>query len=478
MQDAESTPLSSEEIARLDAQYQPFPSFQEWLSPPPVDPSLHRAKDEFSKVSANVSNDTLGKARDVASRAAAFDTGAIEGLYRTDRGLTLTVATQAAAWENAVTKSSGTNALDLFKAQLAAFEFVLDSVTERMPVTHVWLRRLHEVLTEPQETYVVHTPAGTQEQPLPRGEYKKYPNHVRVCDDQFHSYAPVEETHSEMTRLIEELASPDFCDADPILQASYAHYAFVVVHPFADGNGRVARAIASTYTYRDTSVPLLVLADHRDEYLRALADADSGEIMPFVRLVSKFVREALEIITESLKTAAVSPPEELLKQFEGLQVAQANVKHEELDELANQVAERLTGVLEDRRSRLVMPEDVGIRVSEGSAAPQSQIPNGYRSIVKPGGKYVDVSFSASRGLKADRRFKIFVSKGADPDESVYVLVAGKPRDGVILGLEDISPDLSLAAEQRLVTLSDRVISSGLRELLDNAKEALRESGYS
>ncbi len=31
---------------------------------------------------------------------------------------------------------------------------------------------------------------------------------------------------------------------DPVLQAAIAHLWFVTVHPFADGNGRIARAIA------------------------------------------------------------------------------------------------------------------------------------------------------------------------------------------------------------------------------------------
>lgn len=30
-----------------------------------------------------------------------------------------------------------------------------------------------------------------------------------------------------------------FVKAHPVLQAAWAHFAFVAVHPFADGNGRV-----------------------------------------------------------------------------------------------------------------------------------------------------------------------------------------------------------------------------------------------
>ena len=42
----------------------------------------------------------LERARNVAMRAAAIDTGALKGLYEVDRGITFTVATEGVMWEN------------------------------------------------------------------------------------------------------------------------------------------------------------------------------------------------------------------------------------------------------------------------------------------------------------------------------------------------------------------------------------------
>jgi Fic family protein len=106
-----------------------------------------------------------------AIRAAAFDTGAIEGLYKTDRGLTMTVATQAAAWQATVDEKAP-DARAYFEAQLEAYELVFDVVTSARPVTEAWIRQLHEVLTGPQATYEVQTPVGPQLRALPRGRYK------------------------------------------------------------------------------------------------------------------------------------------------------------------------------------------------------------------------------------------------------------------------------------------------------------------
>ena len=291
MVDQSPQPLSAQEVAEIDAQYRPFPGFDEWPRQIPGQELWDFDFSFFQSIASEASKADLRGAQQIALRTAAFDTGAIEGLYSTDRGLTFTVATQAAAWEQEVS-SRDTEALDLFKAQLGAFELVLDLATDHFPqVTQAWLRRLHEEVTAAQATYVVHTPVGPQEQPLPKGEYKKYPNHVRTAAGKIHAYAPVEITQGEMQRLVDQITTADFEDAHPILQAAYVHYALSVIHPFADGNGRVARAAASAYTYRAASIPLLVQAHDRDRYLATLAAADSGKFAPFIEFTSKASRD-------------------------------------------------------------------------------------------------------------------------------------------------------------------------------------------
>ena len=68
--------------------------------------------------------------------------------------------------------------------------------------------------------------------------------------------------------------TPAFEQAHPVLRTAYAHYALVVVHPFADLNGRAARALASTFLLQAQQIPLVIFADQRNEYLDALTAAD------------------------------------------------------------------------------------------------------------------------------------------------------------------------------------------------------------
>ena len=61
--------------------------------------------------------------------------------------------------------------------------------------------------------------------------------------EKVHFEAPeAESLESEMTRFIEWFDSP--LSIDPVLKAGIAHLWFVTIHPFEDGNGRIARATA------------------------------------------------------------------------------------------------------------------------------------------------------------------------------------------------------------------------------------------
>lgn len=58
-----------------------------------------------------------------------------------------------------------------------------------------------------------------------------------------HFEAPnADRLQEEMTRFIKWFNAPP--SVDPVLKAGIAHFWFVTIHPFEDGNGRIARAIA------------------------------------------------------------------------------------------------------------------------------------------------------------------------------------------------------------------------------------------
>jgi len=147
---------------------------------------------------------------------------------------------------------------------------------------------------------VAHTAIGRQDVPLPRGTYETLPNHVIEPDGTPHAYAPPDIVSTEMHRLVTELSADDGT-THPLVMAAFAHHAFVAVHPFADGNGRVARLLASIYTMRAASVPLMIWSDQSVEYRAALKRADAGDPQPFVDFVFDRTIDAISLMTDRLR---------------------------------------------------------------------------------------------------------------------------------------------------------------------------------
>ena len=67
---------------------------------------------------------------------------------------------------------------------------------------------------------------------------------LRACWPRARSFeAPsAERLELEMTRFLDWFNAP--LQTDPVVKAALAHFWFVTIHPFEDGNGRIARAIA------------------------------------------------------------------------------------------------------------------------------------------------------------------------------------------------------------------------------------------
>jgi Fic family protein len=72
--------------------------------------------------------------------------------------------------------------------------------------------------------------------------------------EKVHYQAPsADRVDAEMTRFLEWFAEPG--DIHPLLKSGLAHLWFVTIHPFDDGNGRIARAIADVALARADGTP-------------------------------------------------------------------------------------------------------------------------------------------------------------------------------------------------------------------------------
>jgi Fic family protein len=73
-------------------------------------------------------------------------------------------------------------------------------------------------------------------------------------------------------------------DTDPVLKAALAHLWFVTIHPFADGNGRIARAIADMALARSEDSPQRFysmsaqIQQERNDYYDILETTQKGDL--------------------------------------------------------------------------------------------------------------------------------------------------------------------------------------------------------
>lgn len=85
---------------------------------------------------------------------------------------------------------------------------------------------------------------------------------------------------------------------DPILDAAVAHAWLTHIHPFEDGNGRLARVLANMVLANADYPPLIVrAAADRGEYYRALAESDEGNILPLYKLFAQIIRRTAKVMS-------------------------------------------------------------------------------------------------------------------------------------------------------------------------------------
>jgi len=439
--------------------YRPFPAFDEWGGD--FDSSLVDRYFRLLKAARDTATpEKLQAALMVAMRSAAVDTGAIEGLYTTDRGFTKTVATQALAWELKADEK-GPHVRRAIEDALAGYEMVLDAVTgSQVPViTETWIRQLHQTMLASQKTHRAWVDAlnGFQDQPLPLGQYKEQPNSPITPSETTHDYAPPSDTGAEMARLMDELRSPSFAGAHPIVQAAYAHYAFVCIHPLVDGNGRVARALSSVFLYRNPGVPLVVFMDKRDEYLDALEAADGGDPLPFIRFISDCVMDTVNLVRASLSSVDVSDS-----------IASITSKLDtDIDETTRLSAERLFQAcsrhLTDAISHLMVHPNLKIHISHSGIVSTSVPPEGYFFPDLGSGS---VGLSATTGSARAGLAWQFHSIAATMDASkpTFLVIPSDGSEPLEVRRGQVEPIIATSLVELLTTWADNAVARYIIEI--------------
>lgn len=232
----------------------------------------------------------------------AIETGIIERLYTWDRGVTEILIEQGIessiiSHRGGVSQRDAEHIQALINDHLGIVEGLFSYIKGDEPLSEYFIRGLQAQFTAHQDYTEAVTESGNLVQvTLIKGEYKTLPNNPRRPDDEVHTYCPPELTKEEMESLIRMYREAE-ATYTPEIKAAWLHHRFTQIHPFQDGNGRVARALASLVFLREGLFPLVVRESDRKEYIGALESADAGDLSP---LVSFFARRQKDAILKAL----------------------------------------------------------------------------------------------------------------------------------------------------------------------------------
>ena len=277
--------------------------------------------DEFKgawKAFGNLAPDRLATLRRVATVESVGASTRIEGAKLTDREIDILLSN-----------------LDLgsFRTrdeqEVAGYAEVTNLVFESsrdIPLAENHIKQLHGILLK-------HSPREEHH----RGEYKKLANNVEAFDQHGRSVGIIFETASpfDTPRFMEELISWTVAELSgnkhhPLLVIAAFVVRFLAIHPFQDGNGRLARVLTnlallrSGYTYVPYSSLERVIEENREQYYRALRsaqgtlDRDESRLVDWVRFFLLCLQDQKNSLEEKVKrerlmTSLSAIDEELLQ---------------------------------------------------------------------------------------------------------------------------------------------------------------------
>ena len=233
----------------------------------------------------------------------AIETGILERLYSLSDGATKTLIEKgldAAFIGHEDTDRNPTDVLSMIQDQHAAIEGLYQFISGQRPLGTSYIKELHRTLTEHQIHYHAKDTLGQEVlRTLPKGEWKKLPNNVEGPGSFKFEFCPPEHVDSEMERLLQLHHLHEKWGVPPYVEAAWIHHAFTLIHPFTDGNGRVARCLGTLVFLKHNWFPLVVTRGDREEYISALRQADKGDLRRliglFITLQGKAIREAFSL---------------------------------------------------------------------------------------------------------------------------------------------------------------------------------------
>lgn len=242
-------------------------------------PSWEKRRAELDK-----NPDQYNQFIDQLKRKQAIDTGIIESMYDLKKGITETFIKEGfvdSYLQHGDTNIAPNLLMSYLKDNFSAIDFIFDFVKNDRLLSVSYIKELHALITRHQDyTDAIDQFGNHRKVPMLKGQFKAHPNNPLRDGIIFH-YCPPEQVDSEMDNLV-DIFNNRLSDVHVLAKAAFLHHAFVQIHPFQDGNGRLARLLASFVLIKEGLFPLSIDRDDRVKYINALEMADKHEYQPII----------------------------------------------------------------------------------------------------------------------------------------------------------------------------------------------------
>lgn len=155
-----------------------------------------------------------------------------------------------------------------------AFDFIVQLVQQKKPFSQENIQQIHEIVTN-----------GLLKD---AGKYRT--GNVRITGSSIPppSYSKIIPLMDDYIHIIKKR------QIHPLKKAAFIHHQLVSIHPFFDGNGRVARLATNLFFMQQGYPPVVLKQEQRKVYYHALRQADNGNLSPFAEFITKAMNESLQ----------------------------------------------------------------------------------------------------------------------------------------------------------------------------------------
>jgi len=205
-----------------------------------------------------------------------------------------------------------------------AVKAVEEAAQNEEALNEVFIRNLHRVLLREPYEMDARVPDGRiVKRRISIGSYKTAPNNVLTTTGEIHYFTAPEVVKPEMTDLLDWYRDGEQRGEHPIVLAAVLHYRFVAIHPFDDGNGRMARLLMNLILIRHGYTVAMIRAEDRGLYIDILERGQrtgrspvAGDLKEFIEFVASCCESSLRLHLRAARGESIDEPGDVQREID------------------------------------------------------------------------------------------------------------------------------------------------------------------